>query len=301
MQKEIKLSIFWVVAIVGVVMASMIVSYLSGFYFGQKSGYDNAMNEALVGVPKYPIVRNLYKKQLDPEQVSNVYAKLGTVSKHAEGADSSQKEREVPVLKSIDDAAGAPMIGDLAAALIEESDKKEGDKKELLGQAEVDQLEKTLSQQDLSRQDEKEETLGKLLRPLEEKEAEKYKEGEEEKKQEEGEKQVEGEKQELEKITPKLSNVEKKPEPPQEQVEKVSRGWYAQVGSFRNLGDAKEVLYKLRSTGFPAVIESASVAGDQFYRVLAGPEKDRNLADRLASQVYAEDFIAQHPFVKYVR
>jgi cell division septation protein DedD len=49
------------------------------------------------------------------------------------------------------------------------------------------------------------------------------------------------------------------------------------------------------------VVESASVAGQSFFRVLVGPEQNKVQADRLVSQLKSESYIAGNPFIRKVK
>lgn len=80
----------------------------------------------------------------------------------------------------------------------------------------------------------------------------------------------------------------------------VASGWYAQVAAPSTLAEASALSAKLRSSGFPVRIETASVRGQQYYRVLVGPESSQTYAQRLVGQLKREPGIRSEPFVKYV-
>jgi cell division septation protein DedD len=77
-------------------------------------------------------------------------------------------------------------------------------------------------------------------------------------------------------------------------------GYFAQVAAPKKLSDAEAVAKKLKRSGFPVVVESASVSGQSFYRVLVGPEENKVQADRLVSQLEGESYVASKPFIKKV-
>lgn len=81
----------------------------------------------------------------------------------------------------------------------------------------------------------------------------------------------------------------------------IRPGWYAQVAAPQKLLDADSLAERLRRSGFPVVIERAEVRGQNYFRVLVGPESSRGIAQRLVQQVQREPYIASDPFVKLVR
>lgn len=81
----------------------------------------------------------------------------------------------------------------------------------------------------------------------------------------------------------------------------VPSGWFAQVAAPDALSDAKQLSAKLRNSGFSAHIEIAQVRGQEYYRVLVGPEGSRKHAERLLSQLDRESYLKSRPFIKFVR
>jgi cell division septation protein DedD len=81
----------------------------------------------------------------------------------------------------------------------------------------------------------------------------------------------------------------------------IPSGYFAQVAAPKKLAEAESIAGKLKRSGFPVVVESASVAGQGFYRVLVGPEQNKLQADRLVSQLKSEKYIAGNPFIRRVK
>lgn len=81
----------------------------------------------------------------------------------------------------------------------------------------------------------------------------------------------------------------------------VPNGFFAQVAAPKKLNEAEGIARKLKQSGFPVVIESATVGGQSFYRVLVGPEENKVQADRLVSQLRGESYIAGAPFIRQVK
>jgi cell division septation protein DedD len=81
----------------------------------------------------------------------------------------------------------------------------------------------------------------------------------------------------------------------------VPSGYFAQVAAPKKLSEAESIAGKLKRSGFPVVVESASVAGQSFFRVLVGPEQNKLQADRLVSQLKSERYISGDPFIRKVK
>ncbi|MFN4894458.1 MAG: SPOR domain-containing protein [Pseudomonadota bacterium] len=78
-------------------------------------------------------------------------------------------------------------------------------------------------------------------------------------------------------------------------------GFFAQVAAPKKLAEAEAVAKKLKRSGFPVVVESASVNGQSFYRVLVGPEENKVQAERLVDQLQSESYVASKPFIRKVK
>jgi cell division septation protein DedD len=81
----------------------------------------------------------------------------------------------------------------------------------------------------------------------------------------------------------------------------VPSGYFAQVAAPKKMNEAQGIAQKLKRSGFPVVIEPASVAGQSFYRVLVGPEENKVQADRLVGQLKGESYIAGAPFIRKLK
>jgi cell division septation protein DedD len=78
-------------------------------------------------------------------------------------------------------------------------------------------------------------------------------------------------------------------------------GYFAQVSAPKKIAEAESEAKRLKRSGFPVVIESASVNGQSFYRVLVGPEENKVQAERLVGQLQSESFVAGKPFIRRVK
>ena len=81
----------------------------------------------------------------------------------------------------------------------------------------------------------------------------------------------------------------------------VPSGYFAQVAAPKNLSDAESVARKLKKSGFPVIVEVANVRGEEYYRVLVGPEQNRVHADRLVGQLRSERYLSGPPFIRQVK
>ena len=107
----------------------------------------------------------------------------------------------------------------------------------------------------------------------------------------------------LPKATPAKVAVEKEaPTQNQGTVKGVlPSGWFAQVAAPKKLPEAQQVARQLKKSGFAVMIESASVRGEDYYRVVVGPEQSKVQADRLVDQLRREGVVSGQPFVRRVR
>lgn len=81
----------------------------------------------------------------------------------------------------------------------------------------------------------------------------------------------------------------------------MSSGWYAQVAAPSRKEDAVSLANKLKASGFRAVIESTNVRGDEYYRVLVGPEEEKRYSQTLVDQLKREPYIKGPPFLRFIK
>lgn len=82
---------------------------------------------------------------------------------------------------------------------------------------------------------------------------------------------------------------------------RVPHGWYAQVAAPSREGDALSLAGRLKASGFGVKIELARVRGQDYFRVLVGPEDARHHAERLIVQLKRESYLKGEPFIKLVK
>jgi cell division septation protein DedD len=89
---------------------------------------------------------------------------------------------------------------------------------------------------------------------------------------------------------------------PESMIRKVvPTGWYAQIAAPKRVTEAEAMAEKLKKAGFPVMIENANVRGQEYFRVIVGPEGSRERADRLVAQIRREGVSGGDPFVRMVK
>jgi cell division septation protein DedD len=78
----------------------------------------------------------------------------------------------------------------------------------------------------------------------------------------------------------------------------VPRGWYVQAAAVTTEDEANLASEKLVSSGFPVVIEDVKIGKKQYYRILVGPESEREPALRMVEQVKREQLLKGDPFLR---
>jgi cell division protein FtsN len=87
----------------------------------------------------------------------------------------------------------------------------------------------------------------------------------------------------------------------EETASKLSAGWYVQVAAARSMGQAESSLALCQKHGFKALIESAKVGNNQYYRVLVGPYSSSELASKIKNEVVRKKVSKTEPFLKRTR
>ncbi len=98
------------------------------------------------------------------------------------------------------------------------------------------------------------------------------------------------------KVAPKL-----KEQPKPNTTTVISKGWYAQVAAPSRKEDAVILTQKLKSSGFRATVETAKIRGEEYYRVLVGPEEEKRYSQTMVDQLKREPYIKGVPFLRFVK
>jgi len=326
---EFKLTYLQLVVLSGFCLGCMAASYWLGFYTGTRAGYETAVTSDLAASSKIPINAAVPKEDR-PSSVSDVYAKLDgtspmspvtTTTPAAKGSDAAEIAA-IPKVEISLKPKENDIDAELAETLLSPEGKEANQKADANSKSAAEEVwsshpasppagnespEKTLGG---SKKENMPETAGmhEKLRPTQvptavktiEKAAlqEMVKPTATAASEKAKEKEKENEKAK-EKEAEKSLTSEGAPTPAS--GTKIARGWYAQVAAPREIRDAESIAAKLRKSGFPVVIESAKVRGENYYRILVGPESERNTADRLVGQLRRETYLQGEPFVRMAK
>jgi cell division septation protein DedD len=83
--------------------------------------------------------------------------------------------------------------------------------------------------------------------------------------------------------------------------ETLPPGWFAQVAAPRKMQDATSLAGRLKASGFPVIIEAARVRGEEYFRVIVGPEQNKQQAERLVGQLKRESYVQGEPFLRVAK
>ena len=334
---QVNLGPVHLVVVLGVVMGCMACAFYLGFFSGQKVGVETALSNNLASAMKIPIEAEIGEGLAGDDSASDVYAKLGDSSVSALGAateseDSAisargMKAKPIPELGSIPTTENAPIILDgeegypkgdapdsakLGSAGGPQAGKREevvtipGDSSPLLtgsSQGAVRVLGADNSQ-----------TLGAIAAQAGATKQEAQKPAAPE--AESGQREPKAKAMEVAKLSAQPSTTEElKPAPSDDRAKpeqsstrdrplitnSVPRGWFAQIMAPRSQAEAETLARKLQGSGFSVIIENARVRGEQYYRVLVGPEETRQQSERLLAQLKREPYIKASPFIRMVK
>lgn len=310
---EIRLGALQIVVWLGLALGAIFGSYGLGFVSGRAVGFDNARSASGVEVAKLTISDVL--PESSNQNISGIYDKLNapaileqgsTSSKGANGAAESRlakEERDLTAsrVKEIQQET-IPEIEDVFsnAESVEQLEATTPRNVRLLGGEQEQAVE--IPSQPKARAYERSGTVGTLLDERLAKDEE----------QEGGQKLlgnvtsgvitkiVKGDEELQEKVNvAALAKIQKQPEPALKIAVKkrLPNGYFAQVAAPKQLTQAEQIAKKLQKSGFPVVIESTTVKGENFYRVVVGPEDNKIQAQRLIAQLKGEKYLVSSPFI----
>ncbi len=331
---EIKIGLMQVVVLIGAVSGSLLCAFLLGYFSGQRVGFEGALASTMANVARMPVAIDQGDNSNIEDFASEVYARLGedTVSELGSdlnklGAEAQKKIEDLPELSNIKNIAPSEPIqdSDLAKKLsdqpLSDLDKALDSGKKPLG-----------SLLNESKQEAKEAGLEKLPaaeepHPLsQEVKIESKKSEQKIDRSEEVAKELlaSNQKSANDRKIASAKLVQKKVEPAAQApvvqaktqqvaalvdksklqakpIQQLSRGWFAQVAAPKKRADADALVGKLRKSGFRVTIENADVRGEEYFRVLVGPEDNRQMAERLIGQLKREKYLQGDPFVRMVK
>jgi cell division septation protein DedD len=305
-----------IVVLLGVIMGSMACAFYLGYFSGRGAGFDEALAANLSNAVKLPVPETA-GAPLDEQALSDVYAKLSdshTGSVHT-GALKAEAKAEAEKSSEKTEALGSE------AAFNAASVSKEVEEQGLAGANEVSEEtnsvakeEKTakiaagekepiaaaaLPQPEMLPEDEAPPRVAKLIskesfsaaNEIELPEAPSTEESDRPKSKES--KPPAGKTAEKSSV----SEAQRRLAP----SSNIPRGWFAQIAAPRKFKDAERLGEQLKKNGFQVMVENTQVRGEQYYRVLVGPEEGRKQAERLVSQLRRESYIRGEPFIRYIR
>jgi len=285
--------------LVATICGSLLLSYYLGFLSGRNKGFEDGRISDLAREPRLQITSGEGANPLDDELIARLYAKLDE-DPVINGPGSGVAADEGPDLGSL--AARSGMVElDFASKPFSAEISKQDYPEETLGALLIERERQTQLADKLYEQEQAEDSLRELEAeivddsvaglPLKEPVPQEH-EFEEVESQEN-----------LEAEVPLIEDVVSKDEHQvlvDYLVATVPRGWFAQVAAPGNLDDANELASLLHQSGFPVLIENARVRGENYFRVLVGPEENRQQAERLVSQLKRERFLYDDPFIRLV-
>lgn len=331
---EVRLGVAQVVIILGIVTGCMTFAFYLGFFAGKSAGFEFAMETNATSATKLPItgegVGDKAAIDVTEQAVSDVYARLNERAKKEAPVDLGTEE--VPSLDSIKETE--PKVEEPASILpdttvseakvaktkeLDEvwdsglpSDKKADSSVKILGD-EAPSAAKSAAKVNPAADDifDDEMPTHPVDRALDASNAPKKLLNEEKlpEKSPPVEKEV---KKEV--VKPTATPVPPTPTPKKEKEEAkkasegaaivrgpIPSGWFAQVAAPTKMKDAETIAAKLKKNGFRVVIETAKVRGDEYYRILVGPEQNKKQAELLVGQLSRESYVEGAPFIRMVK
>lgn len=317
-RKEVRLGLAQVIGLLGLIFGSIIAAFGLGYYSGRTLNFERELSNALAGLPKLPVNSEESAENLGDKIVSEVYAKLneqvkeplaeatagvvvpelGTI-READGTGDFELENDLPLPgESVEnetlggaDSEDMPLADEktLAAILEESADHKPSAAPTPKVAAEPTKEAAPVKDVN-SRAAVKESQPPKQIQDPKEKQDSK------------------GKAEYSVKEEPIRAAVKEQPEarvkPPVPAIapqKSIAKGWYAQIAAPKLQADASQLASQLKRSGFAAVIETAEVRGEKYFRVLTGPEKSKGQAEALLKQLKREPYVTGAPFLRVVK
>ena len=317
-KKEVRLGLMQIVILLGLTVGSIAAAFFLGFFVGRSVGFENELSSMTPSLPKLPVSSSDGSNEVGEQVVSEVYAKLNEKptpgSAQATSPDGqAAKNDAMPELGSIQAADVNNSVANNAetvpTATTQEPAPVESTQNEVIDSN--DALNIPLEEPNqLKKGDKDTKTLGAALAD---------KEAHEQHADVRTIPEVKVETNALAEKTPKKEvahvevQVEKvKPTPPVTVTKTaatsslipqkdIPSGWFAQIAAPKQIDDARQLGDKLKKSGFAVVIEAAQVRGEDYFRVLVGPENSKSQADVLLKQLKRETYLKGEPFLRMVK
>ncbi len=313
---EIRIGLWQSVLLTGLVLGSLACTFYLGFFSGRRVGFENALAGNLASFPKFPVAENaISDSELGSDRAaSDMYAKLGDDELDLK-LDSPAKplpeleKKEMPA--HVQQPTQIEKTSPLSAAIMNTKDSH--DPKIIRTLDDVAKTALLNETMDAKAPSAHAEPLGALIQQ----ETKENKDAKEKVKVEEKvspvvKKEMSAAKKSKPQVLALANNVELKKETVKQIIKNnksttqpikrvIPPGWFAQVGAPRKLQDAEALSAKLKRSGFPVAIENADVRGQQYFRVLVGPERTRETGGRLLEQLKREHYLEGEPFLRMIK
>jgi cell division septation protein DedD len=300
---ELRLGLFQVVILLGLLMGLLTCVFFVGLFSGRQVGHEAALNASLSNTIKLPIatgeIEELAEQANARNIASDVYAKLNQ-EKEAAAVDpgAPNDSADVPKLGAIDSTDVAPV-----------NDNVLGEEKQVVDAQVPSKLPDIV--EDVPSKESRDQLLKQVIAldqqnnnipeslPVQDPPAvipvtkEVAKVGELEKA--------------VEKLptkapaTPTAAKVKEPVKEAADQGTNIPKGWFAQVAAPKKKEDAQALSKQLRKSGFEVILEVAQVRGEQYYRVLAGPEASKAQVEKLVEQLKREPYVPSQPFIRQIK
>lgn len=306
----------------------MAFCFYLGFSAGRTTGHDQALARALASSPKLPVQGGIDDEIID-SQSKDIYAALQEVPDVKPVLENKNpahaSEKDAPELASLPSISASDVESTTTSSLSEalgepslEGAKAAGNSKTLADLANNQPLEGAKVKENIPQEkavDDKSSIVSKeAIKPLAEVVTPPKKDvvlKEEKPKVESQKVGIAGlpsgapssketlKKEENKKDEAKL--VDSKKDTTKTKPSTSNGGWFAQVAAPENLVDATAITKKLRASGFSASIENANVRGQSYYRILVGPEENKEQGERLLQQLKRESYLSGAPFLRFIK
>ena len=323
---ELRLGLFQVVVLLGLIMGLMTCIFFLGYFSGRQVGHEAALSASLSNTIKLPIgsedrVQADNSEEASDRVASEVYAKLSHNRGDSAKTQENQVAVEMPRLGAIDSTTDAPiMAAPSNEALVVPDTSAAGQEFSIDTTVQEAQISISPAREQLLKEVMKEADTNSGLDPAKElpvvDKATPIPTAEATKTQ-----ILEATKTPIPEATKTpIPEVAKTPIPtatpvvartPTPKATKsvaastdegsIPRGWFAQVAAPKKKEDATALASQLRKSGFPVIVEVAQVRGEQYFRILTGPESSKAQAEKLVQQLSREPYLPTKPFIRQIK
>ena len=295
---QLRLGLVHAVTLLGLVLGGFTAAYFFGYRVGRTEQFELKSAEALEKMPRIPIPEEEKPQKVPERLVSEVYAKLqdGNLppvdeEKNPEKEDTELELKPVKIVPL--EREEAPPKEEKTLADLEEPKKtteKEAEKKAQSEEAKVVKKEEVVAEKPVAKKVEEPVKVEATPKPTEAPKqavAGLFELGNTQKKAAET------------KAVPAKTLTRSKTA---SSSSKLISGWYVQLAAHETPNEAESLLKLLKENGFlDAKIQTATVDGKKYYRVLVGPEETTLLAKRLRDQLKREPYVQFKPYLRRVQ